>query len=357
MMQQDTVIQRIRKTFKNVDIVFGTYNIYKLPELMLTNMETGDTIFDIWQEQGEIMEDFHSIRKIPFKASVNIMYGCNNFCSYCIVPYVRGRERSRKPEDILNEIRGLAKEGVKEIMLLGQNVNSYGKNLEKPVTFAELLRMINEIDGIERIRFMTSHPKDLSDELIYAMRDCDKVCNYLHLPVQSGSTAVLTAMNRRYTKEKYLELVEKIKKEIPDILLSTDIIVGFPGETEEDFLETLDVVDKVGYSTAFTFIYSKRTGTPAAVMENQIPDDVTKERFNRLLEHVNSGVEKISETMVGTVENVLVEEINRQDETMLTGRTERNSLVHFKADKSLIGEIVDVKITDCKTFYLIGERV
>jgi len=357
MMQQDTVIQRIRKTFKNVDIVFGTYNIYKLPELMLTNMETGDTIFDIWQEQGEIMEDFHSIRKIPFKASVNIMYGCNNFCSYCIVPYVRGRERSRKPEDILNEIRGLAKEGVKEIMLLGQNVNSYGKNLEKPVTFAELLRMINEIDGIERIRFMTSHPKDLSDELIYAMRDCDKVCNYLHLPVQSGSTAVLTAMNRRYTKEKYLELVEKIKKEIPDILLSTDIIVGFPGETEEDFLETLDVVDKVGYSTAFTFIYSKRTGTPAAVMENQIPDDVTKERFNRLLEHVNSGVEKISETMVGTVENVLVEEINRQDETMLTGRTERNSLVHFKGNPDLIGQIVPVKIKENKIFYLIGERM
>ncbi len=335
MMQQETVIAKIKKTFKNVDIVFGTFNIYKLPSLMLTNMETGETVFDIWQEHGEIMEDFESIRKIPFKASVNIMYGCNNFCSYCIVPYVRGRERSRRPDDILKEVKKLASEGVKEIMLLGQNVNSYGKTLEEPVSFAKLLRMINKVEGIERIRFMTSHPKDLSDELIEAMRDCDKVCNYLHLPVQSGSSAVLEKMNRRYTKEQYLTLVDKIKKAIPDILISTDIIVGFPGETEEDFLETLDVVDKVGYSTAFTFLYSKRTGTPAAVMENQIPEEVAKERFNRLLEHVNTGVEKISERMVGTVEKVLVEEINRQDGNMLTGRTERNSLVHFEGSQEL----------------------
>lgn len=357
MMQQETVLEKIRRTFKNVDIVFGTFNIYKLPSLMLANMESGDTIFDIWQEHGEIMEDFRSIRKIPFKASVNIMYGCNNFCSYCIVPYVRGRERSRSPEDIIKEVRGLAAEGVKEVMLLGQNVNSYGKTLEKPVSFAELLRMINDIEGIERIRFMTSHPKDLSDELIAAMRDCDKVCNYLHLPVQSGSTRVLERMNRRYTKEKYLALVEKIKKEIPDILISTDIIVGFPGETEEDFLETLDVVDRVGYSTAFTFLYSKRTGTPAAVMEDQIDEKTAKERFNRLLEHVNAGVERISESLVGTVENILVEEINRQDETMVTGRTERNSLVHFKGGKELIGQVIPVKITQNKIFYLIGERM
>ncbi len=357
MMQQESVLKKIRKSYRNVDIVFGTFNIYKLPTLMLTNMETGDTIYDIWQEHGEIMEDFRSIRKIPFKASVNIMYGCNNFCSYCIVPYVRGRERSREAEDILNEIRDLAKEGVKEIMLLGQNVNSYGKTLENPVSFAELLRMINEIEGIERIRFMTSHPKDLSDELIAAMRDCDKVCNYLHLPVQSGSTAILDKMNRRYTKEKYLELVAKIKKEIPDILISTDIIVGFPGETEEDFEETLDVVDKVGYSTAFTFLYSKRTGTPAAVMENQIDEEVAKERFNRLLEHVNAGVEKVSESLVGTIENVLVEEINRQDPKMLTGRTERNSLVHFEGGEELIGQVIPVKIIQNKIFYLIGERM
>lgn len=357
MMQQETVIERIRKTFKNVDIVFGTFNIYKLPSLMLTNIETGDTVFDIWQEHGEIMEDFKSIRKIPFKASVNIMYGCNNFCSYCIVPYVRGRERSRRPEEILNEIKGLAEEGVKEIMLLGQNVNSYGKTLDNPVSFAELLRMINEIDGIDRIRFMTSHPKDLSDELIEAMRDCGKVCNYLHLPVQSGSSDILKKMNRRYTKEQYLTLVDKIRKEIPDILISTDIIVGFPGETEEDFLETLDVVDKVGYSTAFTFLYSKRTGTPAAVMENQVPEEIAKERFNRLLEHVNSGVEKVSESIVGTVEDVLVEDINRQDGNMLTGRTERNSLVHFEGSRELIGQVVPVKITQNKIFYLIGERM
>ena len=357
MMQQETVIAKIKKTFKNVDIVFGTFNIYKLPSLMLTNMETGETVFDIWQEHGEIMEDFESIRKIPFKASVNIMYGCNNFCSYCIVPYVRGRERSRRPDDILKEVKKLASEGVKEIMLLGQNVNSYGKTLEEPVSFAKLLRMINKVEGIERIRFMTSHPKDLSDELIEAMRDCDKVCNYLHLPVQSGSSAVLEKMNRRYTKEQYLTLVDKIKKAIPDILISTDIIVGFPGETEEDFLETLDVVDKVGYSTAFTFLYSKRTGTPAAVMENQIPEEVAKERFNRLLEHVNSGVEKVSEGMVGTVEKVLVEDINRQDGNMLTGRTERNSLVHFEGPQELIGQVIPVKIIQNKIFYLIGERM
>lgn len=357
MMQQEQVLERIKRTFKNVDIVFGTFNIYKLPSLMLTNMETGDTIFDIWQEHGEIMEDFRSIRKIPFKASVNIMYGCNNFCSYCIVPYVRGRERSREAKDIISEITGLAKEGVKEIMLLGQNVNSYGKTLEKPISFSELLRMVNEIEGIERIRFMTSHPKDLSDELIAAMRDCDKVCNYLHLPVQSGSTEILSRMNRRYTKEQYLSLVEKLKKEIPDILISTDIIVGFPGETEEDFVETLDVVDRVGYSTAFTFLYSKRTGTPAAVMDNQIDEAVAKERFNRLLEHVNAGVEKISEKMVGSIENVLVEEVNRQDPNMVTGRTERNSLVHFEGGEELIGQVIPVKITQNKIFYLIGERM
>ena len=357
MMQQDTVIEKIKKSYKNVDIVFGTFNVYKLPELMLTNIESGDTIFDIWQEHGEIMEDFHSIRKIPFKASVNIMYGCNNFCSYCIVHYVRGRERSREPDEIISEIRALAKVGVKEIMLLGQNVNSYGKNLETPVSFAELLRQINGIDGIERVRFMTSHPKDLSEELINAIRDCDKICNYLHLPVQAGSNEMLKKMNRHYTKEQYLRLVEKIKEEIPDIMISTDIIVGFPGETEEDFVQTLEVVDQVGYSTAFTFLYSKRTGTPAAAMENQISEEVAKERFNRLLEHVNAGVEKISAGLVGTVEYVLAEEVNKQNERMLSGRTERNSLVHFEGGKELIGKVIPVKIKESKIFYLIGERM
>ncbi|MGL4790636.1 MAG: tRNA (N6-isopentenyl adenosine(37)-C2)-methylthiotransferase MiaB, partial [Anaerotignaceae bacterium] len=245
MMQEDAVIEKLKKSYKHVDIVFGTYNLHKLPEFVKTNMETNETVIEIWNEPGDIIEDTNYLREFPYKASVNIMYGCNNFCTYCIVPYVRGRERSREKEDILNEIKGLVADGVKEIVLLGQNVNSYGKTLETPITFASLLREINEIEGVERVRFMTSHPKDLSDELIYAMRDCEKVCNYLHLPFQSGSSKILEKMNRKYTKDQYLNLIAKIKKEIPDILISTDIIVGFPDETEEDFEDTLDVVRKV----------------------------------------------------------------------------------------------------------------
>ncbi|GFI61225.1 tRNA-2-methylthio-N(6)-dimethylallyladenosine synthase [Clostridiales bacterium] len=357
MMQQETVLDKIKRSFKNVDIVFGTFNIYKLPSLMLTNIESGDTIFDIWQYHKEIVEDMPAIRNHKYKASVNIMYGCNNFCSYCIVPYVRGRERSRDPEDIINEVKKLAAEDVKEVVLLGQNVNSYGKTLDTPMNFAELLRKINEIDGIERIRFMTSHPKDLSDELIETMKDCKKICKYLHLPLQSGSTDILNKMNRHYTKEGYLEIVRKLRDAMPNILISTDIIVGFPGESEEDFLETLDVVDKVGFCTAFTFLYSKRTGTPAATMNNQIDEETAKERFGRLLEHVNAGVNKISESLVGTTEMVLVEEVNKQSGDMLTGRTERNSLVHFEGPKELIGQVIPVKIIQNKIFYLIGERM
>ena len=285
------------------------------------------------------------------------MYGCNNFCSYCIVPYVRGRERSREKEDILNEIRGLVKDGVKEVCLLGQNVNSYGKTLSTPVTFAQLLKDINEIEGLERIRFMTSHPKDLSDELIEAMKTLDKVCPYLHLPVQSGSTRVLEKMNRHYTKESYIALVEKIRKAIPDIMLSTDIMVGFPGETEEDFQDTLDVVRKCGYSTAFTFIYSRRRGTPADVMDCQIDEKTAHDRFDRLLEVLNSGIHEIHSKLLGTTVNVLVEEVSRQDEDIVSGRSEHNSLVHFKGDSSLIGKTVPVKITENKTFYLMGERI
>ena len=285
------------------------------------------------------------------------MYGCNNFCTYCIVPYVRGRERSREVDDILKEIKELVSDGVKEVMLLGQNVNSYGKTLENPVSFAELLRKINEIDGLERIRFMTSHPKDLSDELIDAMRDCDKVCKYLHLPVQSGSSKILEKMNRRYTKEKYLELVDKIKAEIPDIMLSTDIIVGFPGETEEDFQETLDIIKKVKYSTAFTFIYSKRTGTPAATMEDQIPEDIVKDRFDRMLHILNPIIHEVNNSQVGKVIDVLVEEVSKHDEKIMTGRGDNNSLIHFEGSKDLIGQIIKVKIIDNKTFYLIGERI
>lgn len=357
MMQQETVLQTLRQKYRHVDIVFGTFNLYKLPELVATRMESGETVYDIWQEQCEVVEDLPAIRHFPYKASVNIMFGCNNFCSYCIVPYVRGRERSRTPEDILAEVRRLAADGVKEVMLLGQNVNSYGKNLETPVSFAELLRMVNEVEGIERIRFMTSHPKDLSDELIQAMADCDKVCKYLHLPVQSGSDEILRRMNRHYTKESYMELVRKARAAMPDITLSTDIIVGFPGETEEDFQETLDVIRQSRYSTAFTFIYSKRTGTPAATMENQVPEDVIKDRFDRMLNMLNPIVHEVHEEQLGKVMTVFAEEASKQDKTVLTGRADNNMLVHFKGTEDLIGQMVPVKITENKTFYLIGERM
>ena len=357
MMQQDTVLETIRQKYRHVDLVFGTFNLYKLPELMKTRAESGCTVFDIWQENQEVVEDLPSIRHFPYKASVNIMFGCNNFCSYCIVPYVRGRERSRTPEDILAEVRKLAADGVKEVMMLCQNVNSYGKNLENPVSFAELLRMVNEVEGIERIRFMTSHPKDMSNELILAMKECDKVCKNLHLPFQSGSTEILKKMNRHYTKEGYLELVRKVREAMPEITLSTDIIVGFPGETEEDFQETLDVIRKARYCTAFTFIYSKRTGTPAAKMENQVPEDVVKDRFDRMLQVLNPIVHEVTEEQVGKVLPVLVEEVSKHDENILTGRTEQNTLVHFSGSKDLIGQMVPVKIIENKTFYVIGERI
>ncbi len=357
MMQQDTVLSTLRQKYRHVDIVFGTYNLYKLPELMNSRMESGDAIYDIWQEHEEIVEDLPSIRHFPYKASVNIVFGCNNFCTYCIVPYVRGRERSRSPEDILAEVKKLAADGVKEIVLLGQNVNSYGKNLDNPVSFAKLLRMVNEVEGIERIRFMTSHPKDLSDELIEAMKDCAKVCKSLHLPVQAGSSEILRRMNRNYTKESYLETVRKIKEAMPDITLSTDIIVGFPGETEEDFLETLDVIRKVGYSTAYTFIYSKRTGTPAALMDNQVTEEVIKDRFERMLNLLNPMIHELNEKMVGKVVTVLAEEISKNNENVLTGRADNNALVHFVGNKDLIGQLIPVKIIENKTFYFIAERI
>ena len=285
------------------------------------------------------------------------MFGCNNFCSYCIVPYVRGRERSRNPRDIIREVERLAADGVVEIMLLGQNVNSYGKTLEEPMTFAQLLREIEKVEGIERIRFMTSHPKDLSDELIEVMKDSKKICRHLHLPLQSGSSAILKKMNRRYDKEKYLQLVEKIRSAVPDISLTTDIIVGFPGETEEDFLETMDVVEKVRYDSAFTFIYSKRTGTPAAVMEDQVPEDVVKDRFDRLLAKVQEIGRQMSARDTGTVQDVLVEEQNGQDPHLLTGRLSNNLLVHFEGDTSLIGKICSVHLDECRGFYYMGTKV
>ncbi len=287
MMQQATVITELKKKHKHIDIVFGTHNLYKMAELLETRLETNHPVYDIWEAHKEIVEDLPSIRKHPYKASVNIMYGCNNFCTYCIVPYVRGRERSRLPVDIVNEIAGLVNDGVKEIMLLGQNVNSYGKNLEESTSFAKLLSMIEKIDGLERIRFMTPHPKDLSDELIDVMALSSKICHHIHLPVQSGSSKLLKAMNRHYTKESYMALVDKIRDKISDVTITTDIIVGFPGEDDRDIEDTLEVIRYAEFASAFTFIYSKRTGTPAANMDNQIPEALTKERFNKILDLVN----------------------------------------------------------------------
>ena len=357
MMQEPEVVEKLKKSYRHVDIIFGTHNIFKFAELIYRRITEQKMVIDIWKDTDQIVEDLPNDRKYPFKTGINIMFGCNNFCSYCIVPYVRGRERSRLPEEILKEIKGAVADGVVEIMLLGQNVNSYGKNLETPMSFANLLREICKIEGLERVRFMTSHPKDLSDELIQVMSEESKICSHLHLPLQSGSTDILTKMNRRYSKEDYLRLVDKIKKACPDISLTTDIIVGFPGETEEDFLETLDVVEKVGYDSAYTFIYSKRTGTPAAIMENQVPEAVVKDRFNRLLARVQEIATQVVRRHEGTIQDVLVEEVNHQDSSLVTGRMSNNTVVHFKGDASMIGTIVPVRLLTCKSFYYMGEMV
>ena len=357
MMQEPEEQEKVKTTFKFVDVVFGTHNIFKLAELLYECLSGRKRVFDVWEKTDQIIEDLPSDRKFGFKAGVNIMFGCNNFCSYCIVPYVRGRERSRKPEDIVAEVKKLASEGVVEVMLLGQNVNSYGKNLENPISFAKLLTMVEEVEGIERIRFMTSHPKDLSDELIEVIRDNPKVCNHIHLPLQSGSSRLLKIMNRHYDKEQYLTLVDKLRAAIPDIGISTDIIVGFPGETDEDFEETLDVVRKAKYDSAFTFIYSKRSGTPAATMPDQVPEDVVKERFDRLLNLVNEISREKTKHLEGTVQSVLVEELNKKIPGYVTGRLSNNSVVHFEGCKELIGKIVDVNLKEAKGFYYMGEMV
>lgn len=355
MMQEEHVVEKIKKSYKFVDLIFGTHNIFKLAELLYERLSGQKSVIDIWQGTTEIVEDLPSERKYSFKSGVNIMYGCNNFCSYCIVPYVRGRERSRKPEDIINEIKKLVSEGVVEIMLLGQNVNSYGKTLENPMTFAQLLQEIEKIDGLKRVRFMTSHPKDLSDELIDVMAHSKKICKQMHLPLQSGSDRLLKIMNRHYDKQHYLEIVDKLRKAIPDIGISTDIIVGFPGETEEDFNETLDVVKKVQYDSAFTFIYSKRSGTPAAEMENQVPQDVVKDRFDRLLKVVNEISSKKTAKYEGTTQLVMAEEVNSHDPELITGRLSNNTVVHFKGTKDLIGQELKVKLLKAKGFYYFGE--
>lgn len=355
MMQEPEVVEKLRTSYRFVDLIFGTHNIYKFAELITAVYESGRMVIDIWKDTDKIVEDLPNDRKYSFKSGVNIMFGCNNFCSYCIVPYVRGRERSREPKDIIREIEKLVADGVCEIMLLGQNVNSYGKTLDNPITFAELLREVNKIEGLKRIRFMTSHPKDLSDDLIMAIKECDKVCKHMHLPLQSGSSRVLKEMNRHYDKEKYLDEVKRLREQIPDIAITTDIIVGFPGETEEDFLETMDVVKQVRYDSAFTFIYSKRTGTRAATMENQVPDDVVKDRFDRLLKEVQTISSEKAKCYEGKVVPVLAEEMDDQKDGYVTGRMDNNSIVHFPGTEDMIGNIYNVKLDECRGFYYMGE--
>ena len=354
MMQEPQVVEKLKESYRFIDIIFGTHNLYRLAELIYNRIDTGRMVVEVLKDSNEIVEELPVDRKYSFKSGVNIMFGCNNFCSYCIVPYVRGREKSREPKDIICEIEKLVADGVKEVMLLGQNVNSYGKNLDNPVSFAELLKMVEEIDGLERIRFMTSHPKDLSDELIDVMAHSTKICRHFHLPLQSGSDRLLKIMNRHYTKERYLSLVDKLKTAMPDISLTTDIIVGFPGETEEDFQETLDVVRRSGYDSAYTFIYSKRTGTPAAAMDDQIDEAVVKDRFDRLLAAVNEISHELSYRFEGQDMDVLVEGINDHDSTLMTGRMGNNMLVHFPGDESLIGQIVKVHLDKSKGFYYMG---
>lgn len=357
MMQEQTVIEKIRKSYRFVDLIFGTHNLFQFAELLSNMLASEEMVVDIWEGTDKIVENLPVKRKYSYKSGVNIMFGCNNFCSYCIVPYVRGRERSREPKDILREIEALVEDGVAEVMLLGQNVNSYGKNLEKPVTFAELLTEVEKIEGLRRIRFMTSHPKDLSDELIEVMQHSTKICRHLHLPLQAGSDRILQAMNRGYTKEQYLALVAKLKHAIPDIAITTDLIVGFPGETPADVEETIDVVRKVQFDNAFTFIYSPRTGTPAAAMENQVPETAAHEGFDKLLAVVQETAKERAALLQGKVMEALVEEVNEQDPALVTGRLGNNMLVHFKADRRLVGKFVMVVLDTCHGFYYTGRMV
>lgn len=354
MMQQPHVVEKIKQSYKNVKIVFGTHNVHMFPELLYRYLTKGKRVFEVWEKEQRIIEELPIKRAEKHKAWVNIILGCNNFCTYCIVPHVRGRERSRKMEDILSEVRALAEDGCKEITLLGQNVNSYGNDLGEKDLFAKLLYAIEEIDGIHRVRFMTSHPKDLSDSLIDAMKNCSKVCNHLHLPFQAGSNRILKLMNRKYTREHYLELIGKIKAAVPDIALSTDIIVGFPGETEEDFEQTLDIVEKVGFDSAFMFIYSPRKGTPAAKLEQTTPSEVISQRFKRLADLQTEIATKLAKRFEGKTVEVLVDGPSKQNPEMLSGRTRDNRLVNFKAEGVEKGEFVNVEIVRAGAFWLEG---
>ena len=361
MMQEKVMQDKIKNSYNFVDIVFGTHTLHKLPQDIYEILDGQKRVRDILDIDGEVYENLPIKRDDKHSASVTIMYGCNNFCTYCIVPYVRGRERSRKPENILQEIEGLAKEGYKEVTLLGQNVNSYmrserekGEATSEIKSFAELLKAVNKIEGIERIRFISPHPKDFTDDVIQAIKECDKVCKIIHLPLQSGSSNVLKRMNRKYTKEQYLELAEKIKREIPNVEFSTDIIVGFPGETEEDFEDTLDVVRKINYEQIFMFIYSIRVGTPAEKMENQVPEIVKHERFERLKELYESRVEENNQKYIDTIQKVMVTGFSKNNGKTLTGRTETNKTVIFDGSEDLIGKIIDIKIISQHKWYLKG---
>ena len=366
MMQEEHIIKKLKESYPYVDVIFGTHTLHKFPEDLYKALEENRKIRDILDIDGEIVEGIPISRSDKTKASVTIMNGCNNFCTYCIVPYVRGRERSRNPRDIIEEIRDLAKQGYKEVTLLGQNVNSYlrverEKNIEFEEyegvnSFATLLRAVNKIDGIDRIRFVSPHPKDFTDDVIDAIRDCDKVCKLVHLPLQSGSTEVLKRMNRKYTKEQYLNLVDKIREKVPDVRFTTDIIVGFPGETAEEFEDTLDVVSKVKFEQVFMFIYSRRVGTPADKMEDQIPEEIKHKNFDKLKSLVESQIAENNQTYIGTIQKIFVEGPSKNNEEMLTGRTDSNKVVVFEGDKSLIGKMVDVKIVSEHMWYLKGEH-
>ena len=355
MVQQEHITEKIKKVYTNVDLIFGTHALYKMPELLYKALTENKTVTEITDSEGAVAEDIPIMRESSDKAWVSIMYGCNNFCSYCIVPYVRGRERSRRPEDIMNEVRALVDSGCTEICLLGQNVNSYGKDLDEDIDFSDILRMVNDVEGVERIRFMTSHPKDFGDKLINTMKECDKVCRQLHLPFQAGSDKILKDMNRRYTKAQYLEKIEKVKREIPGIFLSTDVIVGFPTETNEDFEETLDVLRKAEFDSIFSFIYSRREGTPAAKLDFVLSEEEIHRNFERLLEVQNEISKRKNEAYVGRVERVLVDGVSKNDPEMLSGRCDSSKIVNFKGSRELIGKYVKVKITEAHTWSLNGE--
>ena len=355
MMQQEHIVEAIKKKYKHVDIVFGTHTLYRFPEIMAKAIEKTERVFDVIDVDGAIAEDLPVIRENTTNAMVSVMYGCNNFCTYCIVPYVRGRERSRDKEDILREVKTLADEGYKEITLLGQNVNSYGNDLDEDIDFADLLTMAEKVEGIERIRFVTSHPKDISDKLIDVLANSEKICKQLHLPIQAGSNKILKAMNRKYTREEYLAKIDKIKSKIPDIALTSDIIVGFPGETNEDFEETIKVLEKVRYDSVFSFVYSKRKGTPAAKMEDVITLEEKKKNLARLMDVQADISREKNLALEGKTVKILVEGPSKTDKTFLTGRTDGGKIVNFPGDESLTGKIINVKITKANAWSMYGE--